>query len=197
MNLRVDNLGRNNPKVQLQSCDQIKKLGKQKYYCESKYAPDKKERKIVECIKTFCKTCCEEESNCIETCNFAHSLYENNDPELLFLDVCSYQSMGNSFNSFCEKILNEKNEEDYEECFRNFCFDCCSNELKISDFTDPAITKCMKVCQPPKKKEEISFNLQNNIEVVNLKGKIYFKKFIIKITFMEIFFSEYIFLFLE
>lgn len=170
MNLKLENLERDYSKVQKQTCDQIKKLGKQRYYCESKFISHKEE-KTIECIKTFCNTCCEQELNCIDTCNMAHSLYENNDPEELFLDVCSYKKMGNSFHGFCENIINGKNKEDYQECFRNFCFDCCSNELKISDLMDPEITKCMKICQP-KEKEEISIILQENVGVVNdHKGK--------------------------
>lgn len=172
INSNKENLKNDYSKLQNQSCEQIKKLGKQRVYCESKSIQNKDKEKTIECIKTFCDSCCEQEPNCIETCHTAHSLYENNDPEQLFLDVCSYKSMGKSFHGFCQDILSEKTKEDYEECFRNFCFDCCSNELKISDITDPAISKCMKVCEPPKRIKESSINLQKDLQVLNIiKGR--------------------------
>ncbi len=108
------------------------------------------EKKTVECMSDFCQTCCEEKSNnCIETCSNAHSLYSSNDSEELFMDVCSHKNMGTSFHGYCETFLSNKNKSEYNECFRNFCNDCCSNELKITDLNDPAISKCMKICQPP------------------------------------------------
>jgi len=152
--LKLTSLKNQDWKIQNQSCDQIKKLGKQIDYCKSKFLQQNTKEKTVECIKNFCKICCEDQLNCIETCQKAHSLYMSNDPEELIMKVCSYKSMGNSFHGFCVSMFDDKNQAEYEECFRNFCFDCCSNELTITDFNDPSIIKCMKICQPPNNGEK-------------------------------------------
>lgn len=155
-----------------QSCEQIKKLGKQKDFCESKFLLSEGELKTVECLKTFCNTCCESKSNCIETCQTAHSLYSSNDPEELLMDVCSYESMRTSFHGFCQNMLAEKNNSEYDECFKNFCFDCCSNKLNITDIDDPAINKCMKICVSPYANEEkVILTQENNLLLIKGKAK--------------------------
>jgi len=148
MNLKLEDL-KIESEIQNQSCEQIKNMGKQKEFCESKFLLQKGEEKTVDCLKNFCGICCEEDQSCIETCRRTHALNVKEDPEDMFMDVCSYKSMGSSFHGFCETMLTEKNKGDYEECFKNFCFDCCSNELKITDFNDTGMQKCMKICQPP------------------------------------------------
>lgn len=59
--------------------------------------------------------------------------------------------MGPSFKSFCNSMINDKDPKEYEQCFTNFCLDDCSNELKVFDFNDSEVVKCLDVCRPPKK----------------------------------------------
>lgn len=160
---------------QNQSCDEIKRLGKQKEYCESKFLLHKGEEKTVECLKSFCLTCCNDNQNCTKNCHDAQAMHSNNNPEDLFIDVCSYKSMGTSFHGFCDTMLTEKKKDEYEECFKNFCFDCCSNELKITDFNNSGIKKCMKVCHPPNKDENVSEDATTDaINKEDSKGNSYY-----------------------
>lgn len=144
------------------SCDQIKKLGKQRDYCENKFIAIEGKEKKIECLKNFCLICCESETYCSNSCLKAHSLYESNDPEELLTDVCSYKNMGKTFLTFCDNLIKEKNIKEYEECFNNVCFDCCSNELRVTDFNDQSIIKCLRTCLPPNNGQHKSFKYEEN-----------------------------------
>jgi hypothetical protein len=154
-------------------CDEIKKLGQQKKYCENKYlltesdADEENEKhnaksNTMNCLRSFCDDCCGEDKNCKSICSYTHSVYSDHDPEGLLISVCAYQNMGPSFDKFCKPLLNENNRHDYEECYKNFCFDCCSNELKITLYNDPEIEKCLNICKPSSIDSVINFDSENN-----------------------------------
>ncbi len=143
-------------KFEGQSCENIKKLGQQKNYCESKFLLSQGEEKTVECMKSFCPVCCQGELECQEKCRKTHAFFTDHDPEEMFISVCSYKDMGPSFEGFCKSMLTESDPSEYNQCITNFCFDCCSNELKINDFNDPEMVKCLGVCKPPEKIEDSS-----------------------------------------
>ena len=137
-----------------QSCESIKKLGQQKNYCESKYLLTQGEEKTVECMRSFCSVCCDGDRDCQNKCTKAHAFFADHDPEEMFISVCSNKDMGPSFDGFCKSMLTESDPNEYDQCITNFCFDCCSNELKINDFNDPEMVKCLGICKPPKKDED-------------------------------------------
>ncbi len=143
-------------KFEGQSCENIKKLGQQKNYCESKFLLSQGEEKTVECMKSFCPVCCQDDLDCQEKCRKTHAFFTDHDPEDMFISVCSYKDMGPSFEGFCKSMLTESDPSEYNQCITNFCFDCCSNELKINDFNDPEMVKCLGVCKPPEKVEDPS-----------------------------------------
>jgi hypothetical protein len=138
-----------------QTCGEIKKMGQQKSYCENKFLLQEGEEKTVECLKSFCSICCDGDENCQSDCSKTHAFYSGHDPEEMFISVCSNKNMGPSFENFCNTMLMEKDPEEYRQCFTNFCFDCCSNELKINDFNDPEMIKCLNACRPEGLNKEI------------------------------------------
>jgi hypothetical protein len=136
------------------SCDSIKKMGQQKDYCEKKYLLSEGEEKTVECMKAFCTDCCRGVESCEEKCHKSHAMFGDHDPEEMLISVCSYKDQGPQFKGFCKSMLTESDPKEYDNCLTNFCFDCCSNELKINDQNDPEVMKCLDGCKPPKPKQE-------------------------------------------
>ena len=139
-------------------CDEIKKLGQQKEFCENKYLSEN-ENKAIDCIKNFCNICCEN-IECITKCSHTHSFFPNHDPENILISVCSNKNLGPSFSKFCSNLIkNDQNE--FGKCIYNFCYDCCTNELKIYDSEDKKVKECLKGCKP-ENVDELSFNNKNN-----------------------------------
>lgn len=146
--------------MQGKSCPEIKQFGKQKEYCEDKYLINEGEEKTVDCMKNFCSICCKLDMDCLSSCSSRHAFFKDRDPEELFISVCANKNMGPSFEKFCgSMIMDDGNKhkteealkselEEYKQCYSNFCFDCCSNELNIHDTEDREIQKCMNVCMP-------------------------------------------------
>jgi hypothetical protein len=136
----------------MESCEDIKKYGKQRLYCEEKFLLKFGEEKTVNCMKNFCSICCESDENCKDRCSTTHSFFKGHDPEEMFISVCAFENMGPAFKNFCGSMIVDDNKKEYDQCFTNFCFDCCSNELKITDFNDIEIQKCLKICKEGKNK---------------------------------------------
>jgi len=134
----------------MESCDEIKKFGKQRVYCEEKYLLKFGEEKTVNCMKNFCSICCEKDEGCLDKCSTTHSFFNGHDPEEMFITVCSNENMGPAFKNFCSSMIVDNNPKEFDQCFTNFCFDCCSNELKINDFNDIEIQKCLNLCKNSK-----------------------------------------------
>jgi len=110
-------------------------------------------------MKNFCSICCKTDENCKDKCSTTHSFFNGHDPEEMFISVCSFENMGPAFKNFCGSMIIDDNKKEYDQCFTNFCFDCCSNELKITgkiyvnwDFNDIEIQKCLKICKNGKSK---------------------------------------------
>lgn len=103
-------------------------------------------------MKNFCSICCKSDENCQDKCSTTHSFFKGHDPEEMFISVCSKENMGPAFQNFCGSMIVDDNKDEYNQCFTNFCFDCCSNELKITDFNDSEIQKCLKICKEGKSK---------------------------------------------
>jgi len=128
------------------NCEEIKKLGQQKTFCKKKFPADDKIQ-LLNCMKTFCEICCGAgDISCIKYCKQSHSLFPDHDPEEMLLSVCSLKKMTDSFKSVCDTLLVNKKTEEYSECFSNICFDCCSNELGITDSKDSKMKKCLSSC---------------------------------------------------
>lgn len=102
-------------------------------------------------MKNFCSICCKSEENCLDKCSSTHSFFKGHDPEEMFISVCANENMGPAFKNFCGSMIVDDNKKEYDQCYTNFCFDCCSNELKITDFNDVEIQKCLKICKEGKK----------------------------------------------
>lgn len=103
-------------------------------------------------MKNFCSICCKSDENCVDKCSSTHSFFKGHDPEEMFISVCANENMGPAFKNFCGSMIVDDNKQEFDQCFTNFCFDCCSNELKISDFNDVEIQKCLKICKEGKNK---------------------------------------------
>lgn len=152
------------------SCDSIKRMGQQKDYCEKKYLLSEGEEKTVECMKSFCTDCCRGVESCETRCHKSHALFGEHDPEEMLISVCSYKDQGPQFKGFCKSMLTESDPKEYDNCLTNFCFDCCSNELKINDQNDPEIMKCLEGCKPPKPKQEDTEGGEGQPPVPGTKG---------------------------
>jgi len=129
-------------------------------------------------MKNFCSICCKSDENCLDKCSSTHSFFKGHDPEEMFISVCANENMGPAFKNFCGSMIVEDNKQEFDQCYTNFCFDCCSNELKITDFNDVEIQKCLKICKEgknlPKSSKTVNpvANLPNNVakkKKVNLK----------------------------
>jgi len=83
-------------------------------------------------MKDFCSICCNDKEGCLKKCNYTHSFFAAHDPEEMLISVCSNKNMGKNFNKFCNSMVSENSLSEYDQCFTNFCFDCCSNEIKVT-----------------------------------------------------------------
>lgn len=147
----------------METCEDIKKFGKQRLYCEEKYLLKEGEEKTVNCMKNFCSICCGSDESCVDRCSTTHSFFKGHDPEEMFISVCAFENMGPAFKNFCGSMIVDDNKEEYDKCFTNFCFDCCSNELKITDFNDVEIQKCLNICKKGKSGQKTNTNQKQKI----------------------------------
>lgn len=126
-------------------CIQVKKQGKQKEYCEQMLLNTSGSEATIACFVNFCDTCCGSNSECIQDCRSTHVSSDiENDPEEVFIKVCAADRMRDAMKPFCDKYYSE--EEEKNNCFNSFCFDCCSGELKILSTSDPEVKKCVSIC---------------------------------------------------
>ncbi|CAG9323934.1 unnamed protein product [Blepharisma stoltei] len=130
-----------------QECIQAKSSGTQKDFCESKLLSSNGSAATISCFVNFCDYCCQSysSSDCLNLCRSTHVASNvKNDPEEIFIKVCSSEKMKEAMKPYCEKY--NSIEEDKLKCYNSFCYDCCSGELKINSETDTEMQKCIKFC---------------------------------------------------
>lgn len=187
------------------SCSEIKKYNKEKEYCVSLNIKEIKSSKskinsTVNCMKDFCPVCCKTKSvnndnfnnniidtqQCNDLCSKERKFYTSNNTLDILNSVCEYDNMKKIFNNYCGFFKENDNDEEYESCFKNFCFDCCTKELgidnsnwnpnnkndpftklisnEINDIENGSISKCLKKCFPKENKEIKEMRQETNID---------------------------------
>ena len=128
-------------------CSEIKRAGKQKSFCEDKFLNSEEvyffffrnkhqENFVVSCFTNFCEVCCEpfDAKECLSLCHKTHldkKISNIKDPEEIFINVCSSETMGNSMSPFCDKFYGHSLTA-LKLCQHSFCYDCCVSEFKIN-----------------------------------------------------------------
>mmetsp|Transcript_37063 Transcript_37063/g.42121 ORF Transcript_37063/g.42121 Transcript_37063/m.42121 type:complete len:487 (+) Transcript_37063:87-1547(+) len=130
-------------------CDEIKRNGSQREFCEKHYLRQQGEKVTVACITNFCDTCCSVQgltNDCLDPCRKAHidPVLNKADPEENFIKVCSAAQTLEAMKPFCNKYYPRPSENN--NCKGSFCTDCCTSELKTNSTDDQEVIKCTRSC---------------------------------------------------
>lgn len=193
------------------SCAEIKKFGREKEYClkikpndNNELQKDKLLDSTLKCLKNFCSDCCVNNSinsnnkdECISSCKEEKKFFTNNSPAEIFKSVCEYKNMQTTFDGYCSFFKESGDNNEYNKCFKNFCFDCCAKEIgsensnwdpdtsdvdkltevdKMTSNDSSIIAKCMQQCFPASEfkissNSDDKINSMKNILPVNKVNK--------------------------